>query len=309
MAITVESTTSTNFAAGTTTTINKPTGLSVGDLMIATVGAFAGSSITISTLSGWTLVSTRSIQNGSLSMQYKIADSSDVAASNFTFSCTSASSMCGALMRVTGHAPNSVLDTSDNDVNNAANSATISFTTTISPNSDGNLLVMLLGAGDGNDGGASLSSYTTSDGALSWTEILDTTQDAGTQDPVVGAAYAIQSTATALTSYGATISGSKDDHAGILGCIQVIVDADTTPTFTSSTQSYFAVTESSSTNLLLTLVSSSQSFFPIVGYYNSPPSFTNNQKSSVSFANQNKNTATFTNITKNEPSWTNLSKT
>lgn len=210
---------------GTSAIITKPTGLAVGELMIALIESNAGVTPTINTLAGWTLVATRSRTNGSVSMQYKIADAGDVAASNFTFTDTSGSRVGGAILRVTGNTPTGSLDTSDNDFNNAASSATISFTTTVSPTYNGSLLVAVFGASGGGGGIGSIGSYVASDGSLSWTEAFEQAADAGSTDPIGGGAYAIQSTKTALTTYGATLSFSQTAHAGIIAVFTPAISA------------------------------------------------------------------------------------
>lgn len=97
MAATFQSVASTTPANGTSVVITKPTGLSVGDVMIAHIGNTAS----ISTLSGW--ASLLNGNNGSVrfSVQYKIADAGDVAATNFTFSGSSGY-IGGAIYRISG---------------------------------------------------------------------------------------------------------------------------------------------------------------------------------------------------------------
>lgn len=94
-------------------TITKPTGLAVGDLLVFILGLF-GSSGTINEPSiptGWTEaveLNGTTDERRYLTIMYKIANSSDVAASNFTFSSPSESGNIygyGSLIRITGHHP------------------------------------------------------------------------------------------------------------------------------------------------------------------------------------------------------------
>src|SRR5690349_11871893 len=100
-------------ASSTTITITKPVSLAVGDLMVAhlvATGTSAQETATVS-LTGWTAISgtgqgdagantcTRNLPH------YKIADSSDVAASNFTFTWTASMALRGAIYRITGANP------------------------------------------------------------------------------------------------------------------------------------------------------------------------------------------------------------
>jgi hypothetical protein len=93
--------------------IAKPTGLAVGDLMVAGIWADrdGGSSAAISTLSGWTsqISLNTGSGNGAISVQTKVADSGDVAASDFTFTGTGSTTqmhMCGYITRISGFGNN-----------------------------------------------------------------------------------------------------------------------------------------------------------------------------------------------------------
>ena len=91
MAIVVESVSPVATAISSNLTVTKPTGVAVGDLLVAVlfaveadVGSLAGESWTL--LSGWS--NAGSVLNGvtnAVSFQYKLATSGDVSASNFTF--------------------------------------------------------------------------------------------------------------------------------------------------------------------------------------------------------------------------------
>jgi len=255
MALVVEST-SSNSGSGTTLVITKPTGLAVGDLMIAVLGCYGGVSQTIDTLSGWTLIANQAFSNGSVNMQYKIADSGDVAAANFTFTDTASSSIfSGSIMRVSGHASVGTLDASDSDNYNSTAKTSISFTTTVSPTYDNSLIVLCFGAGNnGGPGAGTIGSYVVSDGTLSWTELYDYSVDVGSIDPILGGAYGVQATAVALTTYGATLSLTKEAQGGIIAVFKAKVDATgTNATFAVSpllsTQNGVASTQGSSTLL------------------------------------------------------------
>lgn len=89
--------------------ITKPVSLAVGDLMVAGIflqNEYSGTD-SIATPSGWTLYDTQpsTDSNGVLKLFYKVADSADVAASNFTFANSNGSgttySMVGHIVRVT----------------------------------------------------------------------------------------------------------------------------------------------------------------------------------------------------------------
>lgn len=102
MAITVPSTSSQTTGTGSVV-ITKPTGLTVGDQMIAAI-ASSQSSGSINTPAGWTLISQANAITGvAANIFFKVADSSDVAASNFTFTHTSGTALIrGGIIRATG---------------------------------------------------------------------------------------------------------------------------------------------------------------------------------------------------------------
>lgn len=88
-------------------TVTKPTSLAEGDLMIAgIVSEYGGAgNASVNTPSGWTKVGDVDVSTNdvNLAVFYKIADSSDVAASNFTFTSAGSGSgqTLGAIIRAT----------------------------------------------------------------------------------------------------------------------------------------------------------------------------------------------------------------
>lgn len=94
-----------NQAAGASVIITKPTGLAVGDLLVAVLFNFDTSERAFNTPSGWTVgVASFGNNNVVCAIVHKTATADDVAASNFTFSAAGSSdSVCGFLYRVTDH--------------------------------------------------------------------------------------------------------------------------------------------------------------------------------------------------------------
>jgi len=204
MAAVVESTSTNSATSSTTVVITKPTGLAVGDMMISAVSAYGGS-VTVNTLSGWTSANNESYSNGATKIQWKVADSGDVAASNFTFTSDfSASLIGGSIMRVTGLPSTSPVDNSDSQNYNSTDTATISFSTSLAVSNNGFLIVMALAAHQAASNVGSIGTYVIGGSSPTWTELHEISLDSGTNDPIFGAAYAIQSTAATISSYGAT---------------------------------------------------------------------------------------------------------
>lgn len=277
MAIVVQSTASTGYTAATSVVITKPTGLAVGDLLVAIIGATSGTSGTIATASGWTSLADTGSSSLPIKIQWKIADSSDVAASNFTFTGTTVSRMGGALLRVTGHAAVGTSGGNDTDAYNSTTTTTISFTSTLTPSQTGCLILMGLQARNNNDGGTTLSGYNTTP-SMTWTEVIDTTADAGTDDPVFGGAYAIYSGTSQITQYGATLASTKSVHTGALGIIVVAIDASGTVALLSADADQFAPTASAGTSGNSALHLADADNFATSGKSTRPAVWTNVQK-------------------------------
>lgn len=82
----------TNTSGSGTVTINKPTGLQVGDLMVVFLSAINNNGVTWTQLTGWTEVLDSASSGPSQDIQWKIATSADVASSTFTFTSSSGGS-------------------------------------------------------------------------------------------------------------------------------------------------------------------------------------------------------------------------
>ena len=116
MAVELQSYEVANFPAGnnndqTSWTITKPSGLSVGDLLIVLGGIGDRAQRTVTAPSGWERIYKMPLDGyqasqGCTNAWWKIADSSDVAASNFTFTIGSGSNTMALIaFRYTGHDP------------------------------------------------------------------------------------------------------------------------------------------------------------------------------------------------------------
>lgn len=171
MAVAVQSV-SSNGTGATSLVITKPSGLAVGDLMIATVGygtSGAGAQ-TISPPSGsWAAVVEPEADDGGantrtkLSIFKKIADSADVAASNFTFTCSLA--IRGGIYRIDGHSPSTPVETFNSF--GVINDATpVTGAATVTPTRANSLLIFSVNTFGSTDN----SSYSVATSNPSWTE-------------------------------------------------------------------------------------------------------------------------------------------
>lgn len=252
MAVTVQSSTTQDWASAASVTLTKPTGLAVGDLMIGCIAAEAQS---LTTPSGWTAQENNDDYMAA-AIFTKVADSSDVAASNFTFSLGATGYGAGALLRVDGQTSTPSFDSGSGGDTDATQTPNLSFTG-FTPSYNNCLLVGILVAGECdpvND--AMITAYAINGTNPSWTEVHQ--DSAVTNNPtsgdgsVIGVAYATQATAAEITSFTVTLSGSYGtpaDWATAIIAINPIVDATGTfthlavsPTFSSPTGGKAGVT-------------------------------------------------------------------
>jgi len=294
MAIVVESVSAVvSVSAAATVTITKPTGLAVGDLMIATLSAFAGDgsgSGDINLKSVWTAASTTTfLPELANSIQYKIADSADVAASNFAFTkSTSTDNFSGQLIRASGHNTLNPLGFADTYVNDTAESATFAGTLdSYTPGSDGALVVIQVnGVWSTGSTARTVSDYTTS--GVTHTEGIDTYTSDGSGGAFVASAYGIQTTAAAITTYGATISTSTPDHYGQIAIFIPPVNASGTNTLVTTTST--TSTQSGTNDGIVgnTLATATSEAFTQSGTGTSPTTWTNESKNTSTWANEEK---------------------
>lgn len=235
MAIVVESTASSSGTSGTVT-ITKPTGLQVGELLVGILGCAEVGGLNVNTHAGWTSsidITGGAGSSGGINLQYKVADSSDVAASNFSFTDTGpAALIAGSLLRVSGVRPSGFAGVSESDVDNSGSGrTTVAFTASSTPITDGSLVVMCIVAGEAA-GVATMGSYATTPSAT-WTEASDHTENSGSFDPVIGTAYTVQATAAEITEYSSVSSIAKQDWVGAIATFYPTVDANGTTTLLS----------------------------------------------------------------------------
>ena len=239
MGFVIQSTSTNNSNNANSIAIPKPSGLAVGNLMVAVLTANDAATTSVTTLSGWTSAITQS-GNGGASIQFKIADAGDVAASNFTFAFSRTTVVAGSMLRLSNNLITGILG--GTNAYNASITATSSPTNTISitPSSKEALIVVAVVARDnalpfagGND---SVTSYNTVP-TLSFTELHD---KGANNSKASGAAYAIQAVAAEFTSYGAVFTSNKDRYLSILAVFNPIVDDSGSNTLATTNSPTFA---------------------------------------------------------------------
>lgn len=201
MSVAFQSKSSTAATASNSVVITKPTGLSVGDLMVSHIGK-TGTSATITLLSGWTTILNITNSNHRIHTMYKVADSGDVAASDFTFTGSGTSAFTGgAIYRIDGFDTGNIIDAS-NSTTWSGSSADVNATITPSA---GSLLLMLISAGAGDYNTTTISSQAIATSNPSWTEDYDESLGTNSLTQMCGShASRPESTATGNTSFSAS---------------------------------------------------------------------------------------------------------
>lgn len=186
--------------------VTKPTGLAVGDIMLAFC---AGNADGFAFPSGFTSIGSTSAggNNYQTRLGYKVADSSDVSATNFTFTIGTSSTNICVLIRITGSSSSSTTIKSSGTL--VSNSATPSITG-ITPYARGDILLFQLW--HGSDAVTAVSSYAIATSNPTWTEILDTTAAGGNAG--CGIAYAKRSQLTATGNFSAAGGNASTDWGG-----------------------------------------------------------------------------------------------
>lgn len=184
----------------------KPTGLAVGDMMIAILTYDTNSNDDPTAEDGWTLLylNETGIRNACF---YKIADSDDVSASNFTFSYPfNPTGSGGSLMRWSG--VGSITAGSQTRINSSTSTPT--FTTGVTPLAADSYLIFIYFSSYTH----TVSSYAITTDNPSWTEITDISE--ATPDMTMAIAYASRPETTATGNFTCTTSTTHNDHFGRL---------------------------------------------------------------------------------------------
>lgn len=233
----LESTQTTTWATtGSTVVITKPVSLAVGDLMICRI--VTSDALTISNFGGFTSIGSEVTGTpGAYEsfVGYKIADSSDVAASNFTITLSNTgSNKMGSISRISN--PDTLASNYKYSDSSVANTISPSFAgVTPTNHADSNLLLQFWTVEDGASGGSpTVGSYAIATSNPSWTEIYELSSTTG-NDVTASMASATRPETTATGNFSCTFSASGDSAGQLL--------AITSP-WTSSVAESTSVTES-----------------------------------------------------------------
>lgn len=240
MALVVESTSSASASNATDVTVTKPSGVEVGDLLLILSGDTDNFTDNLPTSTGFTRIANKSqgVSDGAtVVILSRIADSSDVSASNYTVDYPGGTTSAGiaGMMRVSGWNTGDPLYASASDggledsasINTGASSLTIT-----PPNQQLLLLITSFNSYSGTKSSATFDGYTvtSADSNPSWTEVFDTQVSlfSNANNFAMSAAYAIRTDTSTITAYDLDIStdtsGDADYFASLLAVIVAPLD-------------------------------------------------------------------------------------
>lgn len=204
MAVAHENTQTTNWTSTSSLVITKPTGLAVGDILISFVCGQVANVTYLGLPANFNEIESDDDGTECWRAAYKIADASDVAASNFTFPITGGPVfVSGSLSRISGVAELFTVK--------AKQKVTAAATTTLNALDlvpiVGDWLVMFFGWHTQNSPGTH-SNYTMATSNPSWTEAYDYLSTAPTPDYANFMAHAMRTQSTATGDFTVDCTGT-----------------------------------------------------------------------------------------------------
>lgn len=289
MAVAYESVSTNTSINKDAVSVLKPSGLAVGDLMLAHVACSRSDagSMAAHTSTGFTEVATDESNSGTATNRatalYKIATADDVSASSFTFTSSGGpNSSAVALYRFSG--ASSVTGAADD---NPSTTATPTFTNTITPTFADSILVFM--ASCANAGGATFSGYAVTTDNPTWTERYDVQETgvASDGDTSIAGATGPRSQTTATGNSTVTISTSVTDSVGIIVAVYPNTNVTVSPAVVTATLTVQAPSVVGNANVSPTVVTTTLAVqAPTVT--TSPPTWSNESKNSSTWVNQDK---------------------
>jgi hypothetical protein len=225
-----------------TVVINKPTGLQVNEVMVAHIANGGGAGSAVALKSGWTNIAATTVTNHAQRVMYKIADASDVAASDFTFNVSGEGEnqyKGGAIFRITGSALINFVDSTNNA--GYAGTSSINVDAHVTPTNANSLLLMLTSFNASTSGDA-FSNQAIATSNPSWTEHYDFGYTNGFCSMMGASAVRPETTSTGNTSFNTIYT----PNAGTLVMVVINKAISVSPTLdvvsaTSSTQDMTAI--------------------------------------------------------------------
>jgi len=243
MAVTVQSVGDLSESAAASITVDAPTGVAQGDLLIVHCGR---ANDTPSTPSGWTLVQAGNnggnVGNG---VFYRIAQAGDVGQASFSLNFDGSTSKVARMFRITGHNPSNPINTSAIATGASATITVGSVTPTVA-----NCLFMFFAAVDTAAGGTpSVSGYTMVTSSPTYSEHYDQKGAGDGSDAHFSAASGLR-TATTATGNNTATPDRNDDWVGIVVAVEPeVINVTVTPAVVTGTFNVIAPTVSGGANV------------------------------------------------------------
>lgn len=202
MAIAVQSSSSSNVATATSTTINKPSGVVSGDYLFAAIGHEVTSGQTINSVpSDWTLIEAN-VNNAALSTYFKVAGGSEPA--SYQWGLSGSAAVAGVILRIDGQSLDSGGAMDQKLEVEVANDDTPSFATGITPTYANSLIIIATSSKSNGSTAHSAHAITTSN--PTWTAVQGT---AGS-GVAVSVAYAVRPETTSTGAWSLTAGNNSN---------------------------------------------------------------------------------------------------
>ena len=305
MSLVVESTSTTSGADQNNLTLTKPSGVEAGDLLLLITH---GDGLSAATCTGFTSSLSKAQNNsGSVpdlttSILYKIADSGDEAASNYTIALTGSNTLgVATMLRISGWESGDPIHASAS-AGGAADPVTTTGASSLALARPAPALIVAVGhfvSSDSPLSSATFSGYSITSGVSnpSWTEVNDTEvrTNGNLYNKALAVAYANTTDTSDITAYSISVSSdSSGADDGVASLLAVIVE----PTDASGTNALLEVAQDtifSNTGVEVggtgtnTLLEASPTFQTQSGNATSPTQWTNEAKpTDTSWTNESK---------------------
>lgn len=278
---------------GTSIVIGKPTGLAEGDILLAFIFNDNGG---LATPSGWTAVGSQVAGDGNgFALQFatfaKIAEASDVAASNFTFAMTLDNLRLGYLFRITGDfSVGSISDYFSVDTDNNATDVSDVFTFTggITPKGANSLLMMaVIGGASGYSGSNPFSAFSVANSNPSWSIQYNEGYAGGVTDSILaGVASAPFVSGGATGDYSVTSSATSREVGGLLLSINEVTNVTATLPHLAVSPTFYKPTPSVNINAELPHLSVSPEFYKPTAKGTTPTNWNNELPPTTDWSNE-----------------------
>lgn len=214
-------------------TVTKPTGLAAGDLLVAFISTGSGGGA----LTGWTAIGSEALGDTSgfglhMVVLAKVADAGDAAASDFTFTMTTANRRLVHLFRITGDFSAGVasLIVSDNDNNVTKSGSTFTFPGGVTPlGANSFLLFGAIGGDPTSSASNTFSNFAVTNSNPSWTIEYNSVMPGGAADSILAAVASATFTPASTTgAYLVDNSEAANEVGGKLVAITEVQNGSVT---------------------------------------------------------------------------------